>query len=662
MNEHRGLSHLAAAQATMFDVGPGSRVLQFASASFDASVWEVVMALGHGASLHLAARSDLMPGRPLLETLSRHGITHVTLPPSALAVCDDAEVAFAAGTVIVAAARRSAPAGRRSRWSSRVALYNAYGPTETTVCATVHRCAPGSEVVPIGRPMPNTRMYILDAQREPVPIGVCGELYIGGVGVARGYLNRPELTSERFLRDPFSGDPTARMYKTGDVARWLADGTVECLGRNDFQVKIRGFRIELGEIEARLSTLEGVSEVVVLAREDEPGERRLVAYFTGATAPAAEVVRTHAREGLAEYMVPAAYVHLDALPRTPNGKVDRQALPAPDGGAHVSRGYEAPQGEVEQTLAAIWAGVLKLDRVGRHDDFFELGGHSLLAVQLVSRLRARDRTWTCRARRAVRPSGAARAGARALGARSDAQPILAVAAAPLAAVARAAASLVPVAVRGGQPRVPHRRLRLKRGARPSALCRALDRASWSATRRCARGSCRWTVSRRRWSTRATAACRSRRARSARRGSRSAELAALVEAGVGGALRSRARAADPRAMARAGRPGPRAPRHDASHRVGRLVDGRAGQRAERALRGLQRREAGSAAVASGSVRRLRGVAAPGGSRASGCSGRRRTGSGALAGAPVRLDVPGDRPRPSEQSYAGAHASRWRSTPS
>ena len=249
-------------------------------------------------------------------------------------------------------------------------------------------CPGGIGAIPIGRPIANTQIYILDGHGEPVPMGVAGEIYIGGAGVARGYLNRPELTAERFVRRSVCRRWRARMYRTGDLGRWLADGNIEFLGRNDFQVKIRGFRIELGEIEARLSGLRRVREAVVLAREDEPGDKRLVAYFTSAEEiDRLRTLRAHLAATLPDYMVPAAYVRLEALPLTPNGKLDRKALPAPEEDACTARGYEAPQGETEEKLAAIWAGVLKLERVGRHDNFFELGGHSLLAVRVISRLR-----------------------------------------------------------------------------------------------------------------------------------------------------------------------------------------------------------------------------------------------------------------------------------
>ena len=271
-----------------------------------------------------------------------------------------------------------------------IRIINEYGPTETVVgCCTFEIPIPITELhtVPIGRPIANTRVYILDAHGEPVPIGVTGELYIGGAGVARGYLNRPELTAERFLRDPFSRQPGARMYRTGDLARWLPDGNIEFLGRNDFQVKLRGFRIELGEVEARLKEDPRVRDAVVVARQDTPGDTRLVAYYTltdEQTSVDAGDLRSQISAALPEYMIPAAFVPLDTFPLTANGKLDRKALPSPEDSL---RGYEAPQGELETVLAAVWAEVLKLDRVGRHDNFFELGGHSLLALRVIAKLR-----------------------------------------------------------------------------------------------------------------------------------------------------------------------------------------------------------------------------------------------------------------------------------
>jgi amino acid adenylation domain-containing protein len=277
----------------------------------------------------------------------------------------------------------------------QVHLFNEYGPTEATVWASMHPCIHPlhRQAVPIGKPIANTRVYVLDGEGEPVPIGVSGELCIGGTGVTRGYLHRPDLTAERFVPDPYSGQAGARMYKTGDVGRWLADGNLEFVERNDDQVKIRGFRIELGEITTRLQKHPAVEEAVVIAREDTPGEKRLVAYYRLSAMqefpdPESLVseVRSFLRECLPEYMVPAAYVCLESLPLTPNGKLDRRALPAPHGNAYAVRGYVPPEGDLETALAAIWKEVLKLEQVGRYDDFFALGGHSLLALRVLFRV------------------------------------------------------------------------------------------------------------------------------------------------------------------------------------------------------------------------------------------------------------------------------------
>jgi acyl carrier protein len=272
-------------------------------------------------------------------------------------------------------------------------LHNLYGPTEAAVDVTAWTCPPSfaGGVVPIGLPIANTRIYLLDEQGQPAPLGATGELYIGGDGVARGYLNRPELTAERFVRDPFVADTEARMYRTGDLARYLPDGNLEYLGRNDFQVKIRGFRIELGEIEARLSEHALVRDAVVEAR-DTGDEKRLAAYVIPAdetieTDELVAALRAHLATTLPDYMVPAAFVRMGAWPLTPNGKLDRKALPAPDDEAYARREYEAPQGEIEQTLAGLWRELLQIERVGRQDDFFELGGHSLTATRLLARIR-----------------------------------------------------------------------------------------------------------------------------------------------------------------------------------------------------------------------------------------------------------------------------------
>ncbi|WP_460902195.1 non-ribosomal peptide synthetase, partial [Paraburkholderia jirisanensis] len=277
MVEHRGVCNLAAAQIRFFGVQPDSRVLQFASFSFDACTSEIAMALCRGASLHLASRDDLMPGEALRATLRQGRITHVTLPPIVAGSFTTDEGLETLETLAVAG--EACPPALADQWAAGRRFINAYGPTEITVCASMHLCMPDHQgSVPIGKPMDNTRIYILDANLQPVPVGVSGEMYVGGVGVARGYLNRPELSAERFIADPFGSQAGARLYKTGDLARWLVDGSIEYMGRNDTQVKLRGFRIEPGEIEARLRQHPQVRDAAVISREDRPGDKRLVAY------------------------------------------------------------------------------------------------------------------------------------------------------------------------------------------------------------------------------------------------------------------------------------------------------------------------------------------------------------------------------------------------
>jgi amino acid adenylation domain-containing protein len=388
MVDHRGICNLAVAQGKSFDIRPDSRVVQLASFSFDPCVSEVFTTLSRGASLYLPKGEAVMAGAQLQETIRRYGITHATIPPALLADLTNSKEFKTLKTLIVGG---EAPIiGLVKRWSSGRRFLNAYGPTETTVNATLHDCDPDTDKVPpIGYPLLNVRIYILDTQGKPVPVGVTGELYIGGAGVSRGYLNQPDLTAERFIASPFvEGE---RLYRTGDLGRYLPDGSIEFLGRDDLQVKIRGYRIELGEIEARLTNHAGVGEAVVVAREDHDGDKRLVAYYTLAAAHAglvdAEKLRAHLLAVLPEYMVPSAYVVMDSFPVTPNGKLDRRALPAPDDTAYTRRGYEPPSGAVEEKLAAIWCEFLGLERVGRHDNFFELGGHSLLAVRMIANLR-----------------------------------------------------------------------------------------------------------------------------------------------------------------------------------------------------------------------------------------------------------------------------------
>jgi amino acid adenylation domain-containing protein len=380
-------------------------VLQFASFSFDASIEEIFAPLAVGARIVLRPERIFAPDEEYLRLISDERITIAELPTAfwhrwvqqqSLEQHADQETLRLVVVGGEKAERRHLSHWRRDLPGRHCDWLNTYGPTEATVYALAlqldGRVELGAGEIPIGRPIANTQIYILDRHHQPVPVGVAGELYIGGVGVARGYLNRPALTAEKFLTDPFSSDPTARMYRTGDLGRWRADGNIEFLGRNDFQVKLRGFRIELGEIEARLAEYPGVLEAVVIALEDTPGNKRLVAYVTtkGAVPVNVEALRIYLGALLPQYMVPSAFVQLDALPLTPHGKLDRRALPALELDAYAIQAYEAPQGDTETRLAQMWADVLKLERVGRNDNFFALGGHSLLAMTLIERMRRAD--------------------------------------------------------------------------------------------------------------------------------------------------------------------------------------------------------------------------------------------------------------------------------
>ncbi|MEW2378725.1 amino acid adenylation domain-containing protein [Micromonospora sp. NPDC047812] len=394
--EHRQLVAVAAAWERVLDLRPGLVHLQMASFSFDVFTADVVRALGFGGRLVLCPRPLLLDSAGLYALLRHHDVDFADFVPAVLnPLLDHLESTggslAALETVVCGSdAWTAANAARlRALCGPRVRIVNAYGVTEAAVDSTCHLLPAdglaGATCLPIGRPLPNVRVYLLDAGGEPVPDGVVGEIHIGGAGVARGYLNRPELTAQRFRANPFV--PGERLYRTGDLGRRLPGGELEFLGRDDFQVKIRGFRVELGEIEARLAATEGVREAVVVARPDAGGHQRLVAYVLGGEAPDAARLRDRLAGELPEYMVPAAYVRLAAWPLTPNGKLDRAALPAPDGAAFGQRGHVEPVGLLEAMVAGVWAEVLGIERVGRHDDFFALGGHSLLAMRLVSRIR-----------------------------------------------------------------------------------------------------------------------------------------------------------------------------------------------------------------------------------------------------------------------------------
>jgi amino acid adenylation domain-containing protein len=393
---HRGVVNrvLWMQSGSGFEIGARDRVPLVTPIGFDPSVQELFATLSAGARLVVAKPDGHADVRYLAGLIESAGITWMGFVPSLLDMVLDDPAA-------VAAARQSLrqavcggqvlPPGTVARFADRIGcpLYNLYGPTEATIAVTSWQCQPGdrSARVPIGRPTANTQLYLLDRWRQPVPVGVAGELYIGGVQVGRGYHRRPELTAERFVPDPFRPGPEARLYRTGDLARYRPDGAVEYLGRIDHQVKIRGIRIELGEIEAVLGAQPGIGDAAVMAREDSPGEKRLVAYIAGGTEVADEQLRAALLAVLPRYMVPAVFVRLDALPLTTSGKVDRQALPPPPAQGHEQAAtFVAPRGPIEYTLASIWSSILSVSRVGREDNFFDLGGDSLQAGRLMNRV------------------------------------------------------------------------------------------------------------------------------------------------------------------------------------------------------------------------------------------------------------------------------------
>ncbi|WP_258395342.1 non-ribosomal peptide synthetase [Lonsdalea populi] len=388
MVEHRNILNLVHWHCAAFALRPLDGVSSLAGLGFDAAAWEIWPALSAGARLLLPSPAISRDPDRLLGWWSAQPLDVSFLPTPVAELAMAREVAPATlRTLLVGGDRLN----RQPYAGARFALINNYGPTENTVVATSGEISADEALLHIGRPIANTQTYILDARMQPVPVGVCGELYIGGAQVARGYLNRPELTAERFMPDPFSPEPHARLYRTGDLGRWRANGTIEFLGRCDFQVKIRGFRIELGEIEDALLHCEGIQKAVVVAQAGSVREKRLVAYYLVenlTSAPSIEVLREQLLARLPEYMVPTAWVMLESLPLTANGKVDRLALPAPDETAFARQDYEAPQGKVEPVLAALWQTLLGVEKVGRRDNFFLLGGHSLLAVQLISRIRS----------------------------------------------------------------------------------------------------------------------------------------------------------------------------------------------------------------------------------------------------------------------------------
>ncbi|WP_344599126.1 condensation domain-containing protein, partial [Streptomyces violaceusniger] len=381
---HHGIAGFATSLSQRLDVTADSRVLQYASPSFDASVAELSICFPSGATLVIPPPGPLADD-VLAKVLVDQRVTHAIIPPAALASVRAGDFpAFRSLTV----AGEAATAELVDRWAPGRRMVNAYGPTEATVGASASApLAAGTGTPSIGRPLDNTRLYVLDSSLRPLPVGVPGELYIAGDGLARGYLGRTGLTSERFVACPF-GAPGERMYRTGDLARWTPDGELVFAGRVDDQVKVRGFRIELDEIQRTIAAHPLVGQAAVVVREDRPGDRRLVAYVV-AGSPDLDLtaLRDHVAGTLPDYMVPSAFVGMDVLPVTTNGKLDRKALPAPDFSGRATG--EGPRTEREEVLCELFAEVLGIERVGIHDSFFDLGGHSLSATRLVSRIRAR---------------------------------------------------------------------------------------------------------------------------------------------------------------------------------------------------------------------------------------------------------------------------------
>jgi amino acid adenylation domain-containing protein/non-ribosomal peptide synthase protein (TIGR01720 family) len=390
---HQGILNRLQWMQQQYGLNQSDRVLQKTPYSFDVSVWEFFWPLMTGAKLVVAKPEQHKDSLALIDTITARKITTIHFVPSMLQVfIDTPGVESCTSLKRVICSGEALPADLVARFQQKLPaeLHNLYGPTEASVDVSYWACAPGSAetAIPIGRPIANIALYILDRQLNPVLPGTPGELHIGGIGLGRGYLNRPELTAEKFIPNPY-GPVGSRLYKTGDLARYRPDGVIDYLGRNDFQVKIRGFRIELGEIENRLCACAGVREAVVIAREDGHGDKRLVAYLTedGGNELSIADLRADLAETLPDYMLPSAFVVLPLLPLSANGKLDRAALPKPDADAVVAHRYEAPQDPIETALSRIWQELLELERVGRNDHFFELGGHSLMALSLVERLR-----------------------------------------------------------------------------------------------------------------------------------------------------------------------------------------------------------------------------------------------------------------------------------
>jgi amino acid adenylation domain-containing protein len=385
---HAALANFLMSMAQVLGPSAQDTLLAVTTLSFDIAGLELYLPLIQGGTVRLASRGDAQDAARLRALLDDPAVTYLQATPATWRMLLDAGWPGRKRLTLLCGGE-ALPRDLADRLLDKGdGLWNLYGPTETTIWSSAAKVEPGDGPVPIGRPIANTRMYVLDARLRPVPVGVTGELYIGGAGLARGYLDRAGLTAERFLPDPVGPTPGSRIYRTGDLARWRNDGALECLGRFDHQVKIRGFRIELGEIETALRKHDSVREAVVVARPDSAGELTLVGYIVADPAPSPAELRGLLFETLPDYMVPTAFVALNELPLMPNGKIDRKALPDPDQARLTGETpYVAPRGPVEEGLAEIWAEVLGRERVGVEDNFFDLGGHSLMAAQVLARLR-----------------------------------------------------------------------------------------------------------------------------------------------------------------------------------------------------------------------------------------------------------------------------------
>lgn len=394
MIEHRHVMNLWQGLEGLYDhAGRCQRVALNASVNFDASVQQIAQLLS-GRTVYIVPQRVRQDAARLVQWLREHQINAIDCTPSQLNAWISAGLLEDANShlklVLVGGEAIDAKLWSTLADCRSVQFFNVYGPTECTVDSTVAHINHEPGPPHIGRPLANRNVYILNERQQAVPVGVAGEIYIGGAGVARGYLNRPELTAQRFLPNAFNPSTDTRLYKTGDVGRWQADGTIEYLGRNDDQVKVRGFRIELGEIEAQLTAHEQICEAAVIAREDVPGDKRLVAYVVpeqGSLPLTIDDLRSHLKARLPDHMIPSAFVVMGRMPLTPSGKLDRRALPAPDASSYARQAYEAPRDDVEVALATIWQDLLHVGCIGRNDNFFELGGHSLLIMKMLERLR-----------------------------------------------------------------------------------------------------------------------------------------------------------------------------------------------------------------------------------------------------------------------------------